>query len=72
MYRFYYQILSGFDIATAIPEEKLKPYCELKIGQGNEDKVKNHNGEDGLTGVKLQTRYPQWNHFDFQDIQLEK
>ena len=62
-YRFYYQILNGFELAGAIPQEKLNTKVELQIGTSNSKKI---------TTDKARGRYPLWNKFDHKDVLMEK
>lgn len=39
-YKFYYQILSGFELGSKLPEEHLETYVDLKIGNLPNDKCK--------------------------------
>lgn len=64
VYKFYQQILTGFEIATAIPSEDLNLRCELQLGGSQAGKK--------LRTQQARGRYPKWNYFSEDDIYLEK
>jgi len=64
-YKFYFQILSGFELASVIPEGKLNTRVELTIGNLSVD-------TGNLKTPFARGRYPVWNHFDSKDVMLEK
>jgi hypothetical protein len=63
-YKFYWQILQGFELATNFKAEMLKTQVQLAIGDITTEK--------GLlkTGY-AEGRYPVWNKFDFCDVKLQ-
>jgi len=63
-YKFFFHILSGFELATGIPEEKLNTRVQIKIG--NLDVAK-----DGLETKHKQGHYPIWNECAVKDVSLE-
>ena len=63
-YKFFFHILSGFELATGIPEDKLNTRVQIKIG--NLDVAK-----DGLETAHKQGHYPTWNKCAVKDVSLE-
>lgn len=64
-FRFYGHIHQGFELASALPEDKLDTYVSLQIGKNlSVDKFKTEPGKG---------RYPVWKYFSADEIvQLEK
>ena len=63
-YKFYWQILQGFELATNIKAEKLNTQVQLAIGD--------ITAEKGLLKTKhSQGRYPVWNKFSSCDVKLQ-
>ena len=63
LYRFYYQIINGYELATAIDEEKLNTRVEIQIGGAVNKKIITKTSKG---------RYPQWLKIKHDDIMLEK
>jgi hypothetical protein len=63
-YKFFFHILSGFEVATGIPETKLKTRVDIKIG--NLDVIK-----DGLKTNFRNGHYPTFNECKVKDVYLE-
>lgn len=63
-YKFFFHILSGFELATGIREDKLKTRVDIKIG--NLDVIK-----DGLKTNYQCGHYPIWNECKVKDVLLE-
>lgn len=59
-YKFYYQILSGFEIATQIDEDKLDTCVEIQIG--------NLTGAKKIRSEFSKGRYPVWNCIRWNDV----
>lgn len=62
-YKFYYQICQGFELASSISEDKLRTSVQIKIGDLPVEKC---------TTKKVAGRYPQWNYFDTQILNLKE
>lgn len=65
-YYFYFNILQGFELATALPENQLDTRVELKIGQLTAEETSQ------LVTDHKKGHYPIWNKFDFVMVKLQK
>ena len=66
-YQFYYNILSGFEIAGAISRDRLNTRVKIQIGTSHESR----NKDNIMTG-KAAGRYPMWKEFKNLEMYLEK
>lgn len=74
-YMFYFQVLSGFELAGAIPREKLRTMVMLQLGAQHVENKNNDSKAD--KNKKLETdyawgRYPAWDKLSWRELMLEK
>jgi hypothetical protein len=69
-YKFFAQIISGFEIAPSIPVKDLSVKVDFKIG--NLSVVKKDNAKKSCTEVIKNSRYPIWNQIFELDIMMDK
>lgn len=69
-YKFFYQIHHGFELAQALPEDKLNTRVELTISKMKKDKTEKKMEHITMPTQFFPGRYPTWNLFERRDVQL--
>lgn len=65
-YYFYYSILQAFELATALPADKLDTRVEVRIGKFAKEE------KPSLVTDHRKGHYPIWNHFSDVRVDLER